>query len=786
MKAKLLSSSLLLLLAVSPLRAEKFEGTLQAVTDPATQYTVIPGYYTKLSGTYNFNITEVYYSLSNQTGLLLNRQFWVIDHNGDIIYDGKGNLQPTATGMRYMNNFNCVIPESDAITTEGTYYFVIASDTPATTDCNAQLYTTGEAVHVGNLTFGPYTVVSELNDPVEAVISFSPTGEIDRSYFDADLQADTNPCVTLSVTNASMMGCGAVENNFTMKDPAGNTVPMSMQNLSAGELKMEFPTGYEPMKGTYTATVDFSGFSGFTADASPILFPSSPQQYSFTVTGFPLTDMTAKITPAPGVYEGIPEMPSLMGITPLNFWPVDYQQWPDYLTVTLPDLTTIEMPASRKTAVRGTQYSIPEGMFSQYGTYYFRLDFNGIDAIGKTGEFKGVTANLGLLEFTITFVNNEAKPEVPSIHIENVEDQDGIMMIEPGSSATVSFSCADSSSIYYTWNGGEETLYDSPFSIAEAGTLTYFSRSGINSSDAMTVVFEIKQKEEEEIVPVALGQSNLLPGEYIGFPTTDYLAFLPAKYRPESTDMYPEAVVTMPSGSTVTLPVAQATLARGARYNLPEGFFSDYGTYTVTIDFNGCKGIGYGSDAGSTARMGVLEVSYTFLSPESPSPAVPEEIEVIPPMEIPVKQIMGLTIVFSEESAPGFIGLDESHTSGTATVTALGTELEPTVEQAVFVDSHHISFPVEILDNGDYEIVVDLSGCRYTTEESAENPLPEKLQHFTLLYTVDATVGVDSVDAAHSCKEEYFTLGGTKTGKPAPGTICIRRADGKSALVIVK
>jgi len=867
MKKFLLASIVFAAAATPATHAVQFEGLTQHIDDPSIVYSIMPGTYSELKGSFDFDCQNYFVATYNQMGVLLNKQYWIIDENNEIVYDGKGKLKLYGIGMRNFNWFGVTLT-GDEVTAEGTYYFVIATNTPTIEGDNAKLTSDGSMTHIENIMFGPYRI-GEVKDPVDAQISVLPEGDIDTSYFDVDPESDDLPSITISITNGATVALLDISESVSLTDPAGDQVSLTMTSNVGGVITLSFNTGYTPIPGEYTLTVDYSTFNGFTTDDEPLRFPTGVQTYKFKViSDITLTDMEARIAPLPGVYEEF-FTDEYLTIVPTNYRPSVADGWPEQLAVLCPDLNVRYLEAKDRTVSRGARYIIPEGFFSEYGQYIVRIDFGGLYATAAGSATAGTTAYLGILEFSYSFNDPNARPEAPAPIIEGAEVIDGNVEIPYRSSVSISFSDVENCMTYYKWNDGEETQYTEPIVISEAGTLTYLSRtSDGKESEPETLTFTI---EEVELTPITLATASFRPGEYDALPVFTTLSIMPKDYKPKNyaTD-YPSAFLTKPSGDVIELTVIQTSNSRGVQYNVPVNTFDEWGTYTLRIDFNGCEGIPASSaTVGTTAYMGVMELTYVFTEPiipemttvavegseiidgnvvipygksailtfeasdnadiyvkigdseetlytepieisevctvtyyaklgkytsetytltftigERPEPTLPEGITIIPDPNLLLKRVEGISITFGDNIVEGFTGFSRENVKGTASVHDFATDEVLSTANVLYSSANVIFVPVVIRDNGKYLVDIDLTETMCNIGE-VTSALPEALQHIYVVYNIDIIMAIDSI-AADSDDAEYYTIEGIRIDRPQGKGIFIKRAGGKSSLIIVK
>lgn len=435
-------------------------------------------------------------------------------------------------------------------------------------------------------------------------------------------------------------------------------------------------------------------------------------------------------------------------VLPTPYRPTSTSDFP-LADVVKPSGAVESLSIKQASLARGVQYAIPEGFFDDYGTYIITIDFKGCEGIGNATDTKGQTCLMGKLTLEYTF--NELPVEVT---VTGATVVDGNVELVSGETATVELSSTPGVSVFYILNDGDPTLYASPLEISGDATLSYYAQNlnvdGKNKVDCwsktQTLNFHVAEKV---ITDLTYRNISLKPGEYAGLPDVSSLNIETVPFRPEVLDSYPLAIVEKPDGDVVELAIERSSFSRGVSYTVPQDLFDQYGTYSVTLDFKGCKGVGNTTETkNTTGYMGVLKLEYTFVDP---TPAAPEAS-----VSGATLNDEGIYLIPKNESATVTIECEEG-----ASVYYVWNDGEDSL----------YSNPIELSEDGTLSYF------------AAKDEYRSEVQ--TIEFKVDVITGINGISGEDTDDVEYYTVEGLRVSNPAPGAVTIRRSGGKSSIIIL-
>lgn len=198
---------------------------------------------------------------------------------------------------------------------------------------------------------------------------------------------------------------------------------------------------------------------------------------------------------------------------------------------------------------------------------------------------------------TLTSVDKDPvfAPEAPEVKIAG-QTPAGDVEIEEGSSVEVSFDAIEGAQIYYNFTATATenfslraegyTLYDAPFTISEAGKLSYYAENEGGQSEIKTLNFTVKAKEPAQELPEGI-EISPAPGKVTEFPKeitikftklTGMQVFIQGGYMKIVAPNGNITNVNAPSSMEMSAP--QAT---GIFKSYDASQFTESGKYTVVI-----------------------------------------------------------------------------------------------------------------------------------------------------------------------------------------------------------
>ncbi len=413
MKKILLSLGLVAALAPG-MMAEKYEGLTTPMPASAAwaPENAAPGVYGELVGSYQCNIATAYNTIYATGSMFSSPAVWIVDENDEIV--STGTLKPMGMGTRYYNYFNVTVSEANAVRTPGKYYMIY----PISNDPNASVqaidYTTGQMIEIYNLKAGPY-IVGEKGEPVDAEITVEPAGVYE--------QEEGFSYVTMTIGNVDpdMLNVGDLLSDeegktlITVTGPAGK-LDMAQGEKEGNVIKWMFPldnTGEACAMlpgGEYTISINYSSFSGYTAQLNPLTFPATGT-YTFTVEGG-LEKVVPEVVASPLAGEFENWTAPVIGLT-LSDYKFNYPSYNELknnapeLVLVDPDGETYTLPVKVVRSLNAVGYDCSAVDFTKIGTYncYWKID--GYSALNsKTGN------EVLLADVTISYVKPAPIPVV--------------------------------------------------------------------------------------------------------------------------------------------------------------------------------------------------------------------------------------------------------------------------------------------------------------------------------------------------------------------------------------
>lgn len=348
-----------------------------------------------------------------------------------------------------------------------------------------------------------YRVGTVLPDPVNAIYTLSPEGEL-----------DTAPeAVTFTVSNAETLALIPDGNPISVTDEAGNPVAMQTGVIDGNTITWGFPSSPALPEGNYTITLDFTAISGTAADDAELLFPESPETLTFEYF-LPRVVPTATLTPDPDTTTEWTK----------SFIAFDFT---DYVFVTAPKAGTIELvietPDNRTITAKNNSRTNPRQMqvplsaadFQYPGTYRGTLKLAGQEGVSKTDATRLVIFEDLTFEYHLINI-----PDVPTVTVDGAAPEEGDIEFPHGESVNVELSLSDAPAeveVYYRWTEGSATpaefeKYTNAITISTSGTLEYYSKYGECVSETQTLTF-VKGIDPSDNIPEGVTVTPL-PGTY--------------------------------------------------------------------------------------------------------------------------------------------------------------------------------------------------------------------------------------------------------------------------------
>lgn len=393
-----------------------------AVWSPAT---AAPGLYKEMSGRYQCNVSAAYVNMYSTPKLPTGVPCWVVDDNNEIVYNG--TMKYAGLGMRNGSEFYMDIPESDAITEAGTYYIIFPAAGSPDQEGQVQLAGTGEIGTIYNLKAGPY-IIGDVGDPVDADITVTPSGVF--------IQPEGISSVIVTVNNAYALNASNLANDMdefaptiTVTGPSG-VVDMIPGVKEANQIKWEFPieddeNSAKLENGLYSVTINYETFSGYTESLNPLVFPSEPVTYTFTVEGGVSSLYTPQILLSPNVTEFETWTAKTLGISLIgsSFDAVltDLRADVPVLTIIDPDGNSYE-PVGAVRGLNAIGYTIADAdFFSKPGEYncYWKIG-------GRKGKITATSEIVTFDNVSFAYFNTtmpSLAPEVYQYQPKEVQDK---------------------------------------------------------------------------------------------------------------------------------------------------------------------------------------------------------------------------------------------------------------------------------------------------------------------------------------------------------------------------